>query len=57
MDIMDEEKPNQKKYIRIDESRIRKYFPKHYSPEQIEDAIIKVIVHYHQQKRKRDMER
>ena len=57
MEIMDEEKPNQKQCIKIDESRIRKYFPKNYSAEQIEDAIIQVIAHYHQQKRKRDMER
>lgn len=57
MEIMEEEKTNQKSCIKIDESRIRKYFPKNYSAEQIEDAIIKVIAHYHQQKRKRDMER
>ena len=57
MEIMEEEKPNQRQCIKIDESRIRKYFPKNYSAEQIEDAIIQVIAHYHQQKRKRDMER
>lgn len=57
MEIMEEEKPNQKQCIKIDESRIRKFFPKNYSAEQIEDAIIKVVAHYHQQKRKRDMER
>ena len=57
MEIMKEDKPNQKRCIKIDESRIRKYFPKNYSAEQIEDAIIQVIAHYHQQKRKRDMER
>ena len=57
MEIMEEEKPNQKQCIKIDEGRIRKYFPKNYSAEQIEDAIIKVIAHYHQQKRKREMER
>ena len=33
MEIMEEEKANQKKVIRIDESRLRKYFPRHYTQE------------------------
>ena len=37
MEIMEEEKPNQKRCIRIDESLLRKYFPKHYTQEQIEE--------------------
>ena len=55
--IMDEDKPNQKKYIKIDESRLRKYFPKHYTQEQIEDAVIQLVDHYYQKKRKQNMER
>ena len=57
MEIMKEDKPNQKRCLKIDEDRIRKYFPKNYSAEQIEDAIFKIVIHYRQQKRKMDMER
>ena len=57
MDIMDEDKPNQKKCIKIDENRLRKYFPRHYTQEQIEDAVVKLVDHYYQKKRKQGMER
>ena len=56
LEIMSEEKANQKERIKIPTERVRKYFPKSYSNAQIEEAIIKLCeVHYrkkqHQQER------
>ena len=56
LEIMSEEKANQKERIKIPIERVRKYFPKSYSNAQIEEAIIKLCeVHYrkkqHQQER------
>jgi len=41
-EILAEEKANQREKIRIPAERIRKYFPKSYTTEQIEEAIIKI---------------
>ena len=47
LEIMSEEKPNQKERIKIPTERVRKYFPKNYSTSQIEEAIIKLCeTHY-----------
>lgn len=56
LEIMSEEKANQKERIKIPTERVRKYFPQSYSNAQIEEAIIKLCeVHYrkkqHQQER------
>lgn len=40
--IMSEEKANQKERIRIPMERIRKFFPKSYTPNQIEEAVVKL---------------
>ena len=42
LEIMSEEKANQKERIKIPTEKLRKYFPKNYSTSQIEDAIIKM---------------
>ena len=42
LEIMSEEKANQKERIKIPTERLRKYFPKNFSTSQIEDAIIKM---------------
>lgn len=42
-EVMSEEKANQKPQVRISTERLEKYFPKGYSAQQMEDAIIKVL--------------
>ena len=41
-DIMEEEKANQKERVKIPTEKLRKYFPKNYTVEQIENEIIKL---------------
>ena len=41
-EIMEEEKANQKERVKIPTEKIRKYFPKNYTVQQIEDEIIKL---------------
>ena len=40
--IMGEEKANQKEQLKISMERIRKFFPKSYTPNQIEEAVVKL---------------
>ena len=40
--LMSQEKANQKERLKIPTERIRKYFPKHYTTAQMEDAIVKM---------------
>ena len=42
LEIMSEEKANQKERIKIPTEKLRKYFPRNFSASQIEDAIIKM---------------
>ena len=42
LEIMSEEKANQKERIKIPTERVRKFFPQNYSTSQIEEAIIKL---------------
>ena len=39
---MEEEKANQKERVKIPTEKLRKYFPKNYTVQQIEDEIIKL---------------
>lgn len=41
--IISEEKPNQKEQIRIKTESLKKYFPSHYSTQQMEKAILKLL--------------
>ena len=41
--IISEEKPNQKEQIRLKTESLKKYFPSHYSAQQIEKAILKLL--------------
>jgi ParB family chromosome partitioning protein len=50
--IMTEEKPNQKEQIKLKTESIRQFFPKGYSPRQMQDVIIRLLQEY-QQKRER----
>jgi len=53
--IMSEEKPNQREKIKLSAERVREYFPKSYTTQQMEDTIIKLLEQWHrQQQRKRN---
>ena len=52
--IMTEEKENQKETLKINTSKLKKYFPKNTTPKQMEDAIIKLLERELQRKRNRD---
>ena len=53
-EILAEEKANQREKIRIPAERIRKYFPKSYTTEQIEEAIIKICESRYRARQGRD---
>ena len=53
-EILAEEKANQREKIKIPAERIRKYFPKSYTTEQIEEAIIKICESRYIARRDRD---
>ncbi len=52
--VMTEEKGNQKETLKINTSKLKKYFPKNTTPKQMEDAIIKLLERELQRKRSRD---
>ena len=52
--IMTEEKGNQKETLKINTSRMKKYFPKNTTPKQMEETIIKLLERELQRKRNRD---
>ena len=52
--IMTEEKENQKETLKINTSKLKKYFPKNTTPKQMEDTIIKLLERELQRKRGRD---
>lgn len=52
--IMTEEKGNQKETLKINTSRLKKYFPKNTTPKQMEETIIRLLERELQRKRNRD---
>ena len=52
--IMTEEKGNQKETLKINTSKLKKYFPKNTTPKQMEETIIKLLERDLQRKRNRD---
>lgn len=52
--IMTEEKGNQKETLKINTSKLKKYFPKNTTPKQMEETIIKLLESELQRKRGRD---
>lgn len=52
--IMTEEKGNQKETLKINTSKLKKYFPKNTTPKQMEETIIKLLERELQRKRNRD---
>lgn len=54
-DIMSEEKANQKERVRLEVSALRKYFPRSYTPAQMEQSILKMLdEQYKRRQRSRD---
>lgn len=53
LEIMSEEKANQKERIKIPSERVRKYFPQSYSNSQIEDEIVKLCEAYYKKQLKK----
>ena len=52
--IMTEDKGNQKETLKINTSKLKKYFPKNTTPKQMEETIIKLLERELQRKRNRD---
>ena len=52
--IMTEEKGNQKETLKINTSKLKKYFPKNTTPKQMEETIIKLLERELQRKRNRE---
>ena len=52
--MMTEEKGNQKETLKINTSKLKKYFPKNTTPKQMEETIIKLLERELQRKRNRD---
>ncbi len=52
--IMTEEKGNQKETLKINTSKLKKYFPKNTTPKQMEETIIKLLERELQRKHNRD---
>lgn len=57
LEIMSEEKANQKERIKIPTERVRKFFPKSYSNTQIEEVIIKLCEAHYKRKHRDEPER
>ena len=57
LEIMSEEKANQKERIKIPTERVRKFFPQSYSTSQIEEAIIKLCETHYRKKQRQQQER
>ena len=53
-EILAEEKANQREKIKIPAERIRRFFPKSYTTEQIEEAIVKICESRYRARRGRD---
>lgn len=55
LEIMSEEKANQKERVRIEVSQLRKYFPKGYTSHQMEEQIMQMLeTNYRKKQRSRD---
>jgi len=57
LEIMSEEKANQKERIKIPTERVRKYFPKNYTNSQIEDEIVRLCEAHYKRKQRQQPER
>ena len=55
--LLTEEKPNQKEQIRLQTERINRFFPKGYTPRQMEDTIIKLLADWQRRRERNKDER
>ena len=52
LDIMSEQKANQKDRVRIEVSQLRKYFPRNYTAHQMEQSILKLLEEQYRKKQR-----
>lgn len=52
LDIMSEQKANQKERVRIEVSQLRKYFPRSYTAKQMEQSILKLLEEQYRKKQR-----
>ena len=52
LDIMSEQKANQKDRIRIEVNQLRKYFPRNYTARQMEQSILKLLEEQYRKKQR-----
>ncbi len=52
LDIMSEQKANQKDRVRIEVSQLRKYFPRNYTVQQMEQSILKLLEEQYRKKQR-----
>ena len=52
LDIMSEQKANQKDRVRIEVSQLRKYFPRNYTARQMEQSILKLLEEQYRKKQR-----
>ena len=57
LEIMSEEKANQKERIKIPTERVRKFFPKNYTNSQIEDEIVRLCEAHYKRRQQQQPER
>ncbi len=57
VEIMSEEKANQKERIKIQTERVRKFFPKNYTNSQIEDEIVRLCEAHYKRRQRQQPER
>ena len=53
-DILVEEKPNQKEQIRFPVERLRKYFPRDYTPRQMEETVERLLAQWQKQRTQKE---
>jgi ParB family chromosome partitioning protein len=53
-DILAEEKPNQKEQLRFPVERLRRYFPRDYTPKQMEDTVERLLADWQKKRTQRE---
>ena len=55
-DMLAEEKPNQKEQIRFKVEHLRKYFPRDYTPKQMEDTVERLLIEWQRRRTRQERE-
>lgn len=54
-EVMSQQKSNQKEKIKLDYELVRRFFPKNYSPKDVQDSILKLVEQdYHRRQKRRE---